>query len=404
MNLALRVLLPFSGGYFLSYLYRTVNAVLAPNIAADIALDAGALGLMTGMYLLAFGSFQLPLGVLLDRFGPRRVEAALLVFAAMGAALFAMAEHAGTLILGRALVGLGVSACLMASIKANVQFYPPRRLALVNGIILFAGGLGAVAATQPVQMALGFMDWRGVFWVLSGLTLAMSVVLFVTVPEKPAGVSSGSVLSQLRGVADICRNPDFLRVMPATAMTLGSFMAIQGLWAGPWMRDVAGLDGGGIAQALMMMAAGMALGYLLWGVVTDMLARFRIPLLAVALFGMAWYVASLAAMALGVVAIPNLLAASFGFAGASTALCYVVVAQSVPPTMSGRATTSLNLIIFAAAFALQWGLGAVINLWPKVGAGWPAQAHQLALAIPTILSLAAMAWMGPLVGRHWRNR
>ncbi|OJX80949.1 nitrate/nitrite transporter [Magnetospirillum sp. 64-120] len=404
MNLALRVLLPFSGGYFLSYLYRTVNAVLAPNIAADIALDAGALGLMTGMYLLAFGSFQLPLGVLLDRFGPRRVEAALLVFAAMGAALFATAEHAGTLILGRALVGLGVSACLMASIKANVQFYPPRRLALVNGIILFAGGLGAVAATQPVQMALGFMDWRGVFWVLSGLTLAMSVVLFVTVPEKSAGASSGSVLSQLRGVADICRNPDFLRVMPATAMTLGSFMAIQGLWAGPWMRDVAGLDGGGIAQALMMMAAGMALGYLLWGVVTDMLARFRIPLLAVALFGMAWYVASLAAMALGVVVIPNLLAASFGFAGASTALCYVVVAQSVPPTMSGRATTSLNLIIFAAAFALQWGLGAVINLWPKVGAGWPAQAHQLALAIPTILSLAAMAWMGPLVGRHWRNR
>ncbi|MGE4281982.1 MAG: nitrate/nitrite transporter, partial [Magnetospirillum sp.] len=334
--LALRVLLPFSGGYFLSYLYRTVNAVLAPNIAADIALDAGALGLMTGMYLLAFGSFQLPLGLLLDRYGPRRVEAGLLVFAALGAALFAVAEQAGTLILGRALVGLGVSACLMASIKANVQFYPPRRLAVVNGVILFAGGLGAVAATQPVQMALGVMDWRGIFWILAGLTLAMSVVLFVTVPEKSTGVASGSVVAQLRDVVGICRNPDFLRVMPATAMTLGSFMAIQGLWAGPWLRDVAGLDGAGIARALMMMAAGMAAGYLSWGVLSDMLARFRVPILAVALFGMAWYVASLAAMVFGLRGAPDLLAVSFGFAGASTALCYVVVAQSVPTTMSGR--------------------------------------------------------------------
>ncbi|MCA1907523.1 MAG: MFS transporter [Magnetospirillum sp.] len=403
-TLALRVLLPFSGGYFLSYLYRTVNAVLAPDIAADIALDAGALGLMTGMYLLAFGSFQLPLGMLLDRFGPRRVEAALLVFAAAGAALFALAEQAGSLILGRALVGLGVSACLMAAIKANVQFYPPRRLALVNGVILFSGGLGAVAATQPVQMALGFMDWRGVFWILSGLTLAMAAVLFATVPDKPTGVSSGSLSQQMRDVANICRNPDFLRVMPATAVTLGSFMAVQGLWAGPWLRDVAGLDGDSVALALMLMAAGMAFGYLSWGILADFLARFRVGILSVALLGMAWYVASMAAMASGLVGAPNLLATSFGFAGASMSLCYVVVAQSVPATMSGRATTSLNLIIFAAAFALQWGLGAVINLWPKTGAGWPAEAHQVALAVPVILSVAAMAWMGPLVGRDWRNR
>lgn len=403
-TLALRVLLPFSGGYFLSYLYRTVNAVLAPNIAADIALDAGALGLMTGMYLLAFGSFQLPLGVLLDRYGPRRVEAALLVFAACGAALFAVAEQAGSLILGRALVGLGVSACLMAAIKANVQFYPPRRLALVNGVILFSGGLGAVAATQPVQVALAFMDWRGIFWVLSALTLAMAAVLFLTVPDRPGAVSSAPLVDQLRDVAAICRNPDFLRVMPATGVTLGSFMAIQGLWAGPWLRDVAQLDGSGVASALLMMAAGMAAGYLAWGAMTDWLARLRIPILVVALLGMGWYAGSMALMALGLGGWPHLLSASFGFAGASMSLCYVVVAQSVPPTMSGRATTTLNLIIFAVAFLVQWGLGAIINLWPKGAAGWPAEAHQVALAVPLILSLVAMAWMGPLVGRHWRNR
>ncbi|MBC7950981.1 MAG: MFS transporter, partial [Rhodospirillaceae bacterium] len=121
--LALRVLAPFAAGYFLSFLYRTVNAVLAPHISREVHLDAGDLGLMTGMYFLTFGAFQLPLGILLDRFGPRRVEACLLLFAAAGAFAFSLADGAGALIFGRALVGLGVSACLMAALKANVQFF-----------------------------------------------------------------------------------------------------------------------------------------------------------------------------------------------------------------------------------------------------------------------------------------
>lgn len=403
-TLALRVLLPFAGGYFLSYLYRTVNAVLAPHIAADIMLDAGALGLMTGMYLLAFGSVQLPLGILLDRYGPRRVEAALLLFAAAGAALFAIAEQPSALILGRALVGLGVSACLMAAIKANVQFYPPQKLALVNGIILFAGGLGAVAATQPVQAALALTDWRGIFWILAGLSLVMAVILFVTVPDKGSGAGGGTLLTQMGDVAAILRNPAFLRVMPVAAIALGSFMAIQGLWAGPWLRDVAGLDASAVARSLLAMAAGMAAGYLAWGAVSDFLGRRGIHILVVAAFGMVWYGLSMTAMALGWGGAPVLLSANFGFAGASVSLCYVVVAQLVPPSMSGRATTTLNLIIFAVAFAVQWGLGAIINLWPKIDGGWPPVAHQVALWVPVVLTVAAMMWLAPLVVRSWRNR
>lgn len=403
-TLALRVLLPFAGGYFLSYLYRTVNAVLAPHIAADIMLDAGALGLMTGMYLLAFGSVQLPLGILLDRYGPRRVEAALLLFAAAGSALFAIAEQPSALIVGRALVGLGVSACLMAAIKANVQFYPPQKLALVNGIILFAGGLGAVAATQPVQAALALTDWRGIFWILAGLSLVMAVILFVTVPDKGSGAGGGTLLTQMGDVAAILRNPDFLRVMPITAIALGSFMAVQGLWAGPWLRDVAGLDGNAVAQSLLAMAAGMAAGYLAWGAVSDFLGRRGIHILVVAAFGMVWYGLSMTAMALGWGGAPVLLSANFGFAGASVSLCYVVVAQLVPPSMSGRATTTLNLIIFAVAFAVQWGLGAIINLWPKIDGGWPPVAHQVALWVPVVLTVVAMMWLAPLVVRSWHNR
>ena len=160
-----RVFVPFALGYFLSYLYRVVNAVIAPDLVRDVGLDANHLGLLTSAYFLTFAAFQLPLGILLDRLGPRRTEAALLLIAAAGAFVFASAESAAGLIAGRALIGLGVSACLMAAFKAFVVWFPSQRLPLVNGCQMAAGGLGALAATAPVEAALAFTDWRGVFLV-----------------------------------------------------------------------------------------------------------------------------------------------------------------------------------------------------------------------------------------------
>jgi MFS family permease len=155
-----RVFLPFAAGYFLSFLYRAVNAVIAPELLRDLSLDPGSLGLLTATYFIAFASFQLPLGVLLDRYGPRRVEALLLLFAAAGAFCFARAHSLPLLIAGRALIGFGVSACLMA-----------------------AGGLGALAAASPVQALLAWTDWRGIFLGLALVTLAVAALLFLVVPR-----------------------------------------------------------------------------------------------------------------------------------------------------------------------------------------------------------------------------
>lgn len=391
-GLVLRVLAPFSAGYFLSFLFRTVNAVLAPHISRAVHLDAGDLGLMTAIYFLTFGSFQLPLGVLLDRFGPRRVEAALLLLAAAGAAAFAMAEASGTLVLGRALVGLGVSACLMAALKANVQWYPQARLPLLNGIVLSAGGLGAVAATAPVQAALAFTDWRGIYAALGVVTVAVAIVLFAVVPDRAAATAGEGLGAQLREIAGIFRDRRFLRVMPVGAMAMGSFLAIQGLWAGPWLRDVAGLGPDGVAAGLTVMAADMAAGFLLMGVIAERLARRGVPVAVVAGLGMAVFLAVLAAMVAGWVAAPMLLCAMFGFSGASSSLMYAVTAQLYPPHLAGRATTSINLTMFLSAFVLQWGLGAVIGRWPKGETGWPAEAFTAAFAIPAVLLAAALLW------------
>jgi len=191
--IVLRVFLPFALGYFLSYLLRVVNAVIAPDLIRDIGLDASDLGLMTSVAFLLFAAFQLPLGILLDRFGPRRTEAVLLVVAAGGAFLFAIAQGLAGLLAGRALIGLGTSACLMAAFKAYVLWFPKERLPLVNGFQMAAGGLGALAGTAPIELALGLTDWRGLFGFFGFLSLLIAGGLFLVVPER-AEAGAGSSL------------------------------------------------------------------------------------------------------------------------------------------------------------------------------------------------------------------
>ena len=200
MILALRVFAPFAFGYFLSYTYRVVNATIAGDLANEMALTAGDLGLLTSTYFLTFAAFQIPLGMLLDRFGARRTESILLLFAAAGAFVFAFAPNVPMLILGRALIGLGVSACLMGAFKAFVQWFPGERLPLINGFQMAVGALGAMTATTPVEIALGFMDWRGVFLVLGALTLLCAAVLFAVVPDPDGQAPKTTLSAQFGGV------------------------------------------------------------------------------------------------------------------------------------------------------------------------------------------------------------
>lgn len=199
MVLILRVFAPFAFGYFLSYVYRVVNATIAGDLVHELALTATDLGLLTSTYFLTFAAFQVPLGMLLDRFGPRRTESALLLFAAAGAFVFALAPNVPTLMIGRALIGFGVSACLMGAFKAFVQWFPSERLPLINGCQMAVGAIGAMTATTPVEFAMDFTDWRGVFVGLGVLTLAGAAILFMVVPDhrgetpkRPCGRSSAA--------------------------------------------------------------------------------------------------------------------------------------------------------------------------------------------------------------------
>lgn len=397
--LALRVFLPFALGYFLSYLYRVVNAVIAPDLIADMGLDASTLGLLTAVYFLTFAATQLPLGILLDHYGPRRIEAGLLLFASAGAALFAIAPNTSTLIIGRGLIGLGVSACLMAAFKAYVMWFPKERLTLVNGFQMMSGGLGALAATQPVEMMLGFTDWRGVFYVLAALTLLSAVLVYTIVPEHGGGRHPDAKLRDAwAGVTAIFTSAQFWRVAPLCVLSQASFISIQGLWSGPWLHDVGGIERADVADYLFWVAAAMVAGFLGWGVIAERLQRlFGVRPMIVAATGMCGF---MAVQALIVLEVPTgdpvvILGTwmAFGFFATSGILPYAALSQAFPIQLAGRVNTGLNLLVFVLAFASQWAIGAVIDLWPQTAdGGYAAEGYQIAFAVILLLQISAFSW------------
>ena len=400
----LRIFIPFGLGYFLSYLFRTVNAVIAPDLAADLSLDANDLGFLTSVYFLAFAAFQLPLGILLDRFGPRRTEAVLLVFAAAGAFLFSLSHSIAGLTAGRALIGLGVSACLMASFKAFAQWFPKHRLPLANGVIMTAGGLGALAATLPVEASLQLMDWRAVFFVLGVATLAVSAIVMVSVPEKNLGRSGVTWRDELTGVRQIFSSRVFWRIAPVTLLSQAAFLSIQSLWAGPWLRDVAGLDRASVAAALLVIAGAMIAGYLAIGALTERIARHGVKPMSVVVAGMVFFMATQSALIYAGVRgdLPAALIVSlwilFGFFGTVGIVPYAALSQAFPIHLAGRVTIALNLLVFLAAFAGQSGIGMVINLWPLGDANtYAPDGYSAAFSIGLMQQALGLVWY--FVGR-----
>ncbi|WP_303722264.1 MFS transporter [Malonomonas rubra] len=390
--LLLRLFLPFGLGYFVSYAFRTVNAVIAADLVADLALSPADLGLLTSAYFLSFAAFQPPLGILLDRFGSRRVESLLLLFAAAGALLFSVADSMAGLLLGRALIGLGVSACLMAAFKSFSTWLPVQKLPFANGVQMVSGGLGALTATTPVQAALQFTDWRGVFLALAGLGLIAAVTVFFVVPERPREQLPESFAEQLQGLRSVLKSKVFWRIAPWAFAGQSAYLSIQGLWSGPWLRDVAGYGRGQVSEMLFVIALAMIVGYFTFGSLTGRLSKVGISPVVVAASGMSCFIL-IQGFLVGVPEYATVLWPCFGFFGTSCILPYAVLAQSFPKNLTGRCNTCLNLLVFVGAFAGQWLIGAVIGLWPTdMDGGYQPAGYRAAFLLLIGCQLLAAGW------------
>ena len=389
MHLGLRLFLPFAAGYFLSYLLRNVNAVIAPELTRELGVSAADLGLLTSAYLLTFSAFQLPLGILLDRYGPRRVEAALLLIAAAGSAWFAVGTSLGELAAARALIGLGVCACLMGAFKAFAVWFPIERLPSLNSAVMVAGGLGALAATTPLAWAAPILGRDGLFFMLAALAVLASAGIWST-PEKPASAAGGTLGQQLRELGQVLGSREFWRYAPMTASGLGGFVALQGLWAVPWLMQVSGQTREGAAFHMLLTTLAMVGGFLGTAVGIGPLRRRGQPPGRVMAIANAVGLLAMLALWWGVGG-THALWFVLGVVFAVGNLAYAEITSRFDPTLAGRVNAALNLATFVGAFSIQWGYGVMLD--GLRAAGWTTtDGHRATFATLLTLQAAGFAW------------
>ncbi|QZI73327.1 MFS transporter [Pseudomonas protegens] len=391
--LFLTIFIPFGLGHFVSYLFRTVNALIYVDLEQELHLPASSMGLLTGVYFLTFAAAQIPLGVMLDRYGPRSVQAPMLLFAVLGSLIFSFSHTELGLIIGRGLIGLGVAGSLMSAIKACTIWLPVERLPLSTACLLSVGGLGAMASTTPLHELLKWISWREAFLILALLTLFVSVVIHLSVPRTYQPKHT-TLAEMSKAVGTLYSSWVFWRLALYSVFAHAIYMSVLSLWMGPWLRDVAQLSESSMANTLLWGTVAMVAGSLAFGSITDYLRRFGVQPIMVCGAGVAIFIVFQSLMISGLPVSPLLIAMGFSFFGTSTTMNYAIVAQSVSPELAGRVSSSFNLVVFVLAFALQWLMGEILNLWPANGQRHPVEAYQWSLGVMIALQVpGVLLWL-----------
>ncbi len=395
-RLLVRVTFPLAAANVMNQAARMVMAIVGPVIAVELDLSAVELGVLAASLFAAYAATQLPLGVALDAFGARRVQTVLMLLTAVGFAIFALSPGFAGLVAARIVLGIGISAGLMAVIKAHAEWFERNRVAHVTGIATAVGALGSALTTSPVQAMLPVLGWRGVFWGLCLLALVVAAWIFLLVPDKPRVLGPARALRgdiALSGRILVSRT--FWRFAPAVA-TLSMFnFAYLGLWAGPWLRDVAGMDGPARAGVLFVYTFAMVVGSMLAGSAASRANAAGLPPFFIPIVSLAGMVLLQAGLMLqprqpSVVLVLWLAIAVFGAAGPAG---YIVLCQMFPPEQTGRVSTAVNMLTLGAAFLVQAAIGWILDLWPRTASdGWNPDGYSWALALSAALqALAALA-------------
>ncbi|MFI5443986.1 MFS transporter [Polaromonas sp. UC242_47] len=387
------VFLAFAAAYFCSALVRAITATLSPVLTQEFSLHARDLGLLAGGYFLGFAATQLPLGAWLDRYGPKRVILSFLTLALVGCAAFSMASSFAWLLASRVLLGMGVSACLMAPLTGYRRWFDAATLLRANSWMLMTASLGMLASTLPVQWLMPLTGWRPLFWILAGMiVLAMAAIAWLVPPWKvaptlvatrtalppeganfPRGGPSENFASTLTdapvaaGYADVWRNPYFRRMSPLAFFNQGGLVAVQTLWAGPWMVKVAGYTPLESATGLFCINATMLVTFWTWGMVNPWLVRHGWSANRMITRGVPLSLLVLAFNILGGSSTGWVGWALFCVSCSTMGLAQPAVSMAFPAALAGRAMSAYNLVIFAGVFVMQWSIGLLIDVFSAAG-------------------------------------
>jgi predicted MFS family arabinose efflux permease len=361
---AVLVFLAFAFAYFFSSLLRAITATLSPVLTQEFTLNAQQLGLLAGGYFFGFALPQLPLGRWLDHHGPQRVMLGFMVVAIAGCVAFSLAGSFAGLLAARVLCGIGVSACLMAPLTAYRHWLEPPAQLRANSWMLMTGSLGMVASTLPVQWLMPRIGWRPIFWIVAaGIALA-SIAIAVLLPRWGTGDHAHQKPPSYR---EVWRHPYFRRMAPIGFFNYGGMIAIQSLWAGPWMVRVTGFDPGRAAQGLFVVNVCMLATFWSWGLVNPWLQRRGITTDKLIKAGSPLNLLVLAAIVWAGPAAGPLSWALFCISATFVSLAQPAVGMAFPSALAGRALSAYNLVIFAGVFVVQWGIGLLVDAFTALG-------------------------------------
>lgn len=380
---AVRIFAVLLLAYFLSYFFRAVNAVLSPDLREDLGLSSAQLGLMTSLFYLSFALAQLPLGSLLDRYGPRFVHPALMLLGAGGALIFATAHDFTTLSVGRALLGIGFAAALMGALKAFSLWFPAQRYASISSLYVAIGASGAIAASWPLAWLKEQIGWRGVFEWGALVIVLVALVVALGVRNAPKGMALPRS-TRASNASLIWRSIQFWRMGWLNFMVGGGFLAWQTLWGGDFLFKMRGLGSLEVGSVLFAFSLAAVLGFLLCGPLADRFGLPRVLLLAGICFTLGpallalWPNMPIVGVYFGYILM--------GFCGAFNILSLAQARLSFPTELTGRAVTAINFMGFMGVFLLQWGMGVVLG----------AFGYSAALLIWVVLLVLAVAAYAPM--------
>lgn len=376
----------------LSQFYRSSNGVIAPQIMAEMHLDAAVIGLSSGAFFLIFAALQIPIGVLFDKYGARLVVSSMLIFSIIGSALFAMAHSVEALVAGRFLIGLGLAGGMVGSLVILARWHSPSDFTRAMTILFATANLGSLLATSPLAASADWIGWRSTFLVLAGLTAVVGIVFYAVVRDTPEPVPASdnnreSLGAKFRGVAQVFRVPGLLYVLPMVALGYSSVITILGLWGAPYLHEVHGLDSLASGQLLSVLAFAFVIGTLAFGPIQRRVGGFRRIVVASAsvtgllLLGLAVFIDSPLVVTVSLLILVCVI-------GAFSVVLMGHGVSLIPKELVGRGTTTLNCVLMGGTAILQIGSGALVET-ARQWFGTPASGYAAFFGVLGVLMLLA---------------
>ncbi len=399
-NAGVLIVAALAASYVLSQFYRVSNAVIAPELMRDLSLSPEAMGAITGLFFLAFAAAQIPAGILLDRYGPRRTMSYMLLIAVAGAVIYAMAETATELSVGRALIGIGCAPGLMGAFVILGRWYPPERFATLASLVFIFGGMGQMVATTPLSLASDALGWRGAFFGMAGVTAIAAVFLYLILRDAPPGhITHKSAPENIgtiaRGLIAVFANRQLWHISALQFVCYASVLTVSGLWGGPYLKDVHGLDGSDRGNVLMAVNVAMIVGVLAYGRLERLIDSRKWTMIggAVATAGILGILAALPSPSLLHV---TALLMALGCSGSYFMLAHAHARHVIPDPLLGRGMTAQNMAVMGGVFVMQALSGLIIGTFAEPGTAAPAEAYRMVFGALALFTLAGLALYLPV--------